>query len=75
MRGGVFFVRPDPDSTTPKMFLSFGDKQASKEKAKEMGRALSECLTHHLVRKTYTVFAIAKTLVFVKISHFNKVTI
>lgn len=29
--GGMFFVRSDPASTTPKMFLSFGDKQGSKE--------------------------------------------
>lgn len=27
---GMFFVRSDPASTTPKMFLSFGDKQARK---------------------------------------------
>lgn len=29
---GMFFVRSDPASTTPKMFLSFGDKQARKER-------------------------------------------
>jgi hypothetical protein len=30
--GEMFFVHWDPASTTPKMFLSFGDKQARKEK-------------------------------------------
>lgn len=35
--GGMFFVRSDPASTTPKMFLSFGDKQARKEKGERKG--------------------------------------
>jgi hypothetical protein len=64
---GMFFVQWDPASTARKMFLSFGDKQARKAKAKRKGRP-PECLTHHLVWKTHNA-GIAKTVVFVKISH------
>jgi hypothetical protein len=62
----VFFVRSDPASTTPKMFLSFGDKQERKRERE--GAGTTECLTHHLVWKTHSA-AMAKTVLFLKISH------
>lgn len=62
----MFFVRSDPASTTPKMFLSFGDKQ--ERKRGKQGADAPECLTHHLVCKTNNA-AIAKTMLFLKISH------
>jgi hypothetical protein len=61
----MFFVRLDAASTTPKMFLSFGDKQ--ERKGGKQGADAPECLTHHLVWKTHDV-AIAKTMLFLKIS-------
>jgi len=63
---GMFFVRSDPASTTPKMFLSFSDKQ--RRKRGKQGADAPECLTHHLVWKTHNA-AIAKTMLFLKISH------
>jgi hypothetical protein len=63
----MFFVHWDPASTTPEMFLSFGDKQARKVKG-WIGARPPECLTHHLVWKTHNA-GIAKTAVFVEIFH------